>query len=96
MGVPVLALMGDSMISRQCASLLAAAGMADWIARSEEDAIRIAVQRSQDVRALAELRRGMRERLRGSPLVDAPRFAARFGELIAAMAAQAPAGAAGR
>ena len=95
MGVPVLALMGDSMISRQSASLLNAAGMADWIARSEEDAVRIAVRRSQDTQALADLRHGMRARLRGSPLLDAPRFAARFGELIAAMAAQPPARAAG-
>ena len=86
MGVPVLALMGGSMISRQSASLLAAAGLDDWIASDEDDLIRRAVRWSRDTASLAALRPGMRERLLASPLLDARGFALRFGEALAAMA----------
>src|SRR5207248_5666968 len=44
MGVPVLALLGGSMISRQSASLLAAAGLADWVAADEEELVGKALQ----------------------------------------------------
>jgi predicted O-linked N-acetylglucosamine transferase (SPINDLY family) len=90
MGVPVLALMGGSMISRQSASLLAAAGLVEWVAADEDELIRMAARWAGDTAALALLRRGMRERLLASPLLDARRFALRFGESLAAMATEAP------
>src|SRR5262249_32891180 len=45
MGVPVLTLAGTSMISRQSASLLAAAGMPEWTAASRAELARLAAQR---------------------------------------------------
>lgn len=85
MGVPVLTLAGDSMIARQGASLLAAAGLEAWIARSAEEFVRIAAERAADVQALATLRAAMRERLAASPLLDAPAFARKFGDALLAM-----------
>jgi predicted O-linked N-acetylglucosamine transferase (SPINDLY family) len=82
MGVPVLALLGGSMISRQSASLLAAGGLGDWVATSEEDFLRKAVKWSRDRDALRSLRADIRERLLSSPLLDAAGFSLRFGESL--------------
>src|SRR5205823_4130675 len=86
MGVPVLALLGGSMISRQSASLLAAAGLEDWVATTEEELVRKAVQWSGDVDALEALRSGMRKRLLSSPLLDGAGFGLRFGESLSEIA----------
>jgi predicted O-linked N-acetylglucosamine transferase (SPINDLY family) len=75
MGVPTLTLAGDTMIARQGASLLTAAGLADWVTASRDDYVSQAIARAGDVPHLGELRQGLRDRVRGSPLFDAPRFA---------------------
>jgi len=75
MGVPTLTLRGHSMVSRQGASLMAAAGLSQWVvddlAQYEERAVALA----QDLPALAALRAGMRNRVRASALFDGERFA---------------------
>jgi protein O-GlcNAc transferase len=86
MGVPVLALLGDSMISRQGASILHAAGLQDWVAAEGEDFVRRAVDFSCDLGMLGRLRGEMRSRLAATPLLDAARFATAFGNLLDAMA----------
>ncbi len=86
MGVPVLTRLGTSMISRQSASLIAAAGMDGWVARSPDELVRIAAERAGSPEALARERSTMRERLAASPLMDAAAFAAKFGRLLADVA----------
>lgn len=76
MGVPTLTIAGDRLISRQGASLMQAAGLPDWIAEDEASFVAKAAAFAAETRALAELRAGQRERVRGSPLFDAGRFAA--------------------
>jgi protein O-GlcNAc transferase len=75
MGVPTVTLAGNTLLSRQGASLLHAAGLDDWIARDEDDFVRIAQARAANLPALSALRHVLRERVRRSPLMDAPRFA---------------------
>ena len=75
MGVPTLTLAGDTLVSRQGASLLACAGLEEWIATDESDYVVRAVALASDRDRLAELRSGLRARLLASPLLDAPRFA---------------------
>ena len=75
MGVPTLTLAGDTLLSRQGASMLTAAGLPDWIADSREEFISMAVSLSGDVTALSVLRAGLRDQVRVSPLFDAPSFA---------------------
>jgi protein O-GlcNAc transferase len=82
MGVPVLCRLGDSMISRQSAALARAAGLDDWVVTGEEELVRRALAACADRDGLATLRASQRERLLASPLMDAPAFAARFGELL--------------
>lgn len=77
MGVPTIALPGTTPVSRAGLSLLTNAGLPEWVADSSEDFARIAVEHTRDLEKLAGLRAGLRERLRASPLMDAPRFARR-------------------
>ena len=87
MGVPVLCLTGNSMISRQGASLVAAGGMPEW-ACSAPDAI---VQRAREIAASvdvwAQVRPGLRYQLARSPWVDARRFSDGFGRALIGMTA---------
>ncbi len=71
MGVPVLTLAGRAHAGRVSASLLTAAGLADWIAESPEAFVALAIAKAGDPAALAEVRLGLRERVRVSPLCDA-------------------------
>lgn len=80
MGVPTLTLAGNSMHARQGASLLKAAGLADWIACDIDDyqaKVSLCARRQKE---LSTLRSRLREQIRASPLFDARRFAQRFGE----------------
>jgi len=75
MGVPVVTLVGDRPFSRSGASLLRNAGLTDLIAHTPDQYVRAAVALASDRSRLAALRAGLRERLRGSPLLDARGFA---------------------
>jgi protein O-GlcNAc transferase len=70
MGVPVVTLAGATHASRMGASLLKAAGLGQLVARSAEHYVRIAQELAQDRDGLEAMRSGMRERLRGSALLD--------------------------
>lgn len=75
MGVPTVSLPGETAVSRAGLSLLTTAGLEDWVAKSPENFVRIAVEQTRDLDRLAALRAGLRARLRGSALMDGPRFA---------------------
>lgn len=75
MGVPSIMLEGDSYASRFGGSTLLGVGLGDLIAHSTDEYVELAVNLACDRERLAELRRTLRERMRQSLLVDAPRFA---------------------
>ncbi|HEY7985816.1 MAG TPA: tetratricopeptide repeat protein [Methylophilaceae bacterium] len=75
MGVPTITLAGETLISRQGASMLSCAGLSDWVATDEHDYVNKAINRSNDLQALAALRNNLRQQVQDSPLFDAPRFA---------------------
>ena len=85
MGVPTLTLAGDTLLSRQGASLLTAAGPEDWIASSVADYTNKAITLANDLPKLAALRAGLREQVSASPLFDAPRFARNLEDALWAM-----------
>ncbi|HXI58795.1 MAG TPA: tetratricopeptide repeat protein, partial [Polyangia bacterium] len=80
MGVPVITLAGAAHAARVGASLLQRAGLAELVATSADEYVRLAValagQASRD--RLRGLRAGLRQRLVTSGLTDGPRFAAGF------------------
>jgi predicted O-linked N-acetylglucosamine transferase (SPINDLY family) len=75
MGVPVVTLAGRTAVGRAGLSVLTTAGLADLVARSQDEYIAVAVKLAADRRRLAELRRTLRGRMENSPLTDKKRFA---------------------
>jgi len=75
MGVPVVTLAGDFGFSRSGVTILANAGLSHLIAQTAADYVSLARGLACDLEGLARLRRGMRERLRSSPLTDASAYA---------------------
>ncbi len=82
MGVPVVALQGEIFASRHSASHLANIGLADWVCDTVAEYIDLAIARATDLGGLAALRNGLRERMRRSPLCDAPRFGRALGTAL--------------
>lgn len=80
MGVPVLALEGLSHASRVSAGILARIGLTDWIAKTEEEYVELAVRKAEDIEGLATLRQELRNRMSRSPLMDRSLFAAEMQE----------------
>ena len=74
MGVPVITAPGARPSSRSAASILATAGLTDWIASGAEDYVQRAVAFAGDPSMLANLRRTLRARLQASPLMDEAGF----------------------
>jgi predicted O-linked N-acetylglucosamine transferase (SPINDLY family) len=70
MGVPVITLAGRTAVGRGGVSILSKVGLPELIAATPERYVAIAVDWARDLARLAELRAGLRERLRGSPLMD--------------------------
>jgi protein O-GlcNAc transferase len=85
MGVPVVTLKGALHAGRVGASLLTAAGLPELVATSTEDFVTRCVALAADRQKLAEMRGGMRERLRSSALCDAPAYARRMDSALRQM-----------
>ena len=75
MGVPVVTQIGRLAVGRAGFSFLSNLGLRDLAGQSAEDYVRIATDLAHDLPRLAELRAGLRQRLRASPILDTTRFA---------------------
>ena len=75
MGVPVVTCVGDRHASRVGLSLLQNANLSGLIGRDEDEFVHIAVTLAGDRERLADMRQNMRERLRGSRLLDSAAMA---------------------
>jgi protein O-GlcNAc transferase len=82
MGVPTITLAGNTMLSRQGASMLACVDLSDLVAHSEAEYVDTAVQLAGDATRLANLRRQLRAQALKSPLFDSKAFAKDFQEAI--------------
>jgi predicted O-linked N-acetylglucosamine transferase (SPINDLY family) len=86
MGVPVVALGGQGAhCGRVGASLLTAAGCPEWIARNEDDYVRMAAALAADLEQLAAIRAALRPRLAKSSLCDGAAMARALEEAFATM-----------
>ncbi len=74
MGVPVVTLRGRRAVSRQSASIIAAAGYHDLIADSVSEYLDIAANLATDFGRLYEIRKNQRSRISKSKFCDAPLF----------------------
>ncbi len=89
---------GDRWVARTSASILRAAGLGEFVAASLEEYISMAVKLARTPETperLAQLRAGMRDRLRASPVCDTQTFARNMERLYLQMWRANVAGAAG-
>jgi predicted O-linked N-acetylglucosamine transferase (SPINDLY family) len=75
MGVPVVTLLGKTVVGRAGLCQAMNLGLPELVARTPDDYVRIAVELSGDLDRLETLRAGLRGRMEASPLMDGPRFA---------------------
>ena len=85
MGVPTVTLAGDTLLRRVGASVLTCAGLAQWVAWSDDEYVSLAVKQSLDLEGLARLRAGLRQKVAATALFDAGRFARQFEDALFAM-----------
>ena len=78
MGVPVVSLAGRTAVSRAGSTLLSNVGLEHLVARSDEQYVERAAELIRDQGGLAELRRGLRDRLEASPVMNARQFGRDF------------------
>jgi protein O-GlcNAc transferase len=74
MGVPVVTLLGPTTPGRVSAAFLHAVGMPDWIARDEDEYVRIALEFAEDPEHLARLRQDLRRKLAATPVFDVRQY----------------------
>lgn len=78
MGVPVLSLAGQHHVGRVGASLLTAAGLAEWLADTPGAFLELAAARAADPAGLSGLRAVLRHQMAESSLCNAAGFVRRF------------------
>ena len=69
MGVPVVTLYGTQPAGRSTSSVLTAMGRNDWIAKSRDEYVEIAVAMAGDIPMLTKVRKTLRQELLDSPVV---------------------------
>ena len=92
MGVSVVTPAGEVFCARHSAIHLHAAGLADWVADSDDAYVAIACAAARDLSNLADLRQRLRGQIKVSPLCDAERFARNLDTAYRAMIADIWAG----
>jgi len=75
MGVPVVTLVGSTVVGRAGLCQAMNLGLPELVARRPDEFVNIAVALAGDRERLSGLRAGLRARMEASPLMDAPRFA---------------------
>src|SRR5262249_48653989 len=75
MGVPVITLVGNTVVGRGGLSQLSNLGLERFAATTPEEFVRIARGLAGDLPKLKDLRQGLRRRMKKSPLMDAVGFA---------------------
>jgi len=74
MGVPVVTLVGQTVVGRAGLSQATNLGLTELIGQTEEEFVAIATKLAGDLPRLSALRRGLRSRMEQSPLCDAKGF----------------------
>lgn len=85
MGVPVLTMAGDRLLSRQGESMLRILERDDWIASDASDYVMKAQTHAEQPQLLRAMRQILRSQLEASPLMDAHRMARDLETAFAAM-----------
>jgi predicted O-linked N-acetylglucosamine transferase (SPINDLY family) len=74
MGVPVLAVAGESYLARQGASIMTHVGLSEFVAESPEQLVELAKTWAANKEWLADIRLGLRKQMMKSPVADGVRY----------------------
>jgi predicted O-linked N-acetylglucosamine transferase (SPINDLY family) len=74
MGVPVVTLLGKTVVGRAGLCQAHHLGLHELVAETPDEYVRIAANLASDLSSLAALRRALRARLRASPLMQGEPF----------------------
>ena len=85
MGVPTLTLAGQTLLSRQGASLMTCVGLPGWVTHNAADYVARAVQHASDMAGLASLRAALRQQVLNTPLFNGALFASQWQDAIEAI-----------
>jgi len=85
MGVPVIAKLGKAASARAAGAILTAIGMRDWVARTDQEYLDIAVTRAAQAAALARTRNELPARLAASAAGNPTLYAEAVAEAYRAM-----------
>ena len=85
MGVPVVTLIGRTVVGRGGLSQATNLGLPQLVAQTPEDYVKRALNLAADLPRLAELRQTLRHRMQTSSLMDAPRFTRNLEQAYRAM-----------
>jgi len=85
MGVPVISRLGDRFASRAGGSISTHAGLGELALDSDDAFVEQAVALAADLPRLGEIRAGLRQRVKDSPLCDAPAYARNVEDAFRAM-----------
>ena len=85
MGVPVVTLEGDRHASRVGVSLLSNVGLTEFIAKTPEEYVGIAVEMAGRLEYLSEVRKSLRTKMKSSILMQPKRFMRQLEELFKSM-----------
>ena len=77
--------LGNSIPSRLCGAIVTALGFGDWVAEDEAEYLRIALEKAQDLQALARFRRASRSRIAASPAGNPALYTGRVEQAYAEM-----------
>jgi len=83
MGVPVVTLEGDRHVARAGMSILRTIGRGEWVARTDDEYVRIAAQLAGDRASLARIRTELRGQVARSALCDAKGYTRALEEMYA-------------
>src|SRR5262245_1003159 len=75
MGVPVVTLVGSTVVGRAGLSQLTNLGLRDLVAETPEQYVAVASELARDLDRLGQLRQNLRATMQSSPLMNAQRFA---------------------
>ena len=78
MGVPVVGLEGSNVHQRVCSAILHHAGHPEWIAKTDDEFVEIAVKLANNQKDRIALRQSLRDEVRNSLLCDTKQFAKDF------------------
>ena len=82
MGVPIITLPGESMISRQTATMLHCVGLESFVAENPDHYLDIALRSAKERDRLTEIRTGLRTAVQTSALGNAAVFAESFAQCL--------------